>query len=70
MLTCVDVESQSGKLLAFGSSDLSVGILDAQTLAVSLFNIAGFPDIRLKLYFEAPPRYSPRTRVPSNGAPI
>ncbi|TFK76068.1 hypothetical protein BDN72DRAFT_756973 [Pluteus cervinus] len=34
-LTCFDI-SADGKLLAFGSSDLNIGLLDSTTLAVSL----------------------------------
>lgn len=48
-LTCFDA-SPSGKLLAFGSSDYTVGILDAQTLAplLSILKAHDFPPTTLR----------------------
>ncbi|KAI9001311.1 WD40 repeat-like protein [Trametes punicea] len=48
-VTCFDV-SPDGKLLAFGSSDLTVGVVDAQTLAplLSILKAHDFPPTTLR----------------------
>lgn len=63
-VTCFDV-SPDGRFLGFGSSDYTIGILDASTLGVRTFSSLLFLSSLMFVCLIAPRKHIESTRFPS-----